>query len=226
MNIHSSFKNFIVLCALSLSYAFAAQPAQPPVPASLQAPFAAIETDDDILIKVYPCDQSTAERGLERTKQEFRRCSGDQTIVSLVSAHKNALRAGHKYCVAEKEMQSCNDPVVRQQLQSCLDYLDLQRYAVYNNGQKDVDFLTKDGRMLVSAYNYRTAQVGVLRFQASILLVQKEKAEAQWQQEKQTLQAQLRGYQLLVDGRQIEGMPNVPGGPAAVKPKLVRRGSH
>ena len=54
MNIHLQLKFFALLCILSAPHIFAAQPAQPPVPALLQAKYAAIDAIDeiDILYKI------------------------------------------------------------------------------------------------------------------------------------------------------------------------------
>ena len=162
---------------------------------------------------------------MANAKEDLKQDSNDPAVVSLAKKDAQKMRSTCKYLATEKEHASCNDHVVRQQLQQQRETFIVQFDANKKEEQKVVNSLVVNQTMPLSAYIYMARRFNVFSGHASILLAQNENLEqdkAQLQQEKQSLLVQLQEYKLLVDGEQIEGMPNVPGG---IKPKHKRRGS-
>ena len=221
MNINTQFKTFALLCALPLSNTFAAQHA---AAEPLQAKLAAIDamSDHEMLCKVFPYSLDFVQQELAHAKQRLQEDNSPAAMV-LAKIQAKTHRSARTYWAISNELTSCNDHARKQFLQSQLDNHNAQFTANVKEAQKAANALVVN--QPVAAYNYAVSRMSVFHRHAALLLAQKEKLEkekAQWQQEKHALITRLKGYELLEDGQQIEGMPNVPGGPKMVH---KRRGS-
>jgi len=222
MNIHTQFKTLALLCALPLSNSFAAQPN------SLYAKIAAIDAmpDHEILSIVMPRTHENAEQCLVDCKNDLKQ-DPFLNANQMPKKHAKVKRLVHKYWVTNKELELCNDNAQKQYLQAQRDGFDAQFAAAKKEEQETLNSLIVNQTMPLATYNYLTRRFNVFQCHASLLLAQKEKLQkeqSQLQQEKQSLLGQLKGYQLLEDGQQIEGMPHAPGG-VPFKKEHKRRGS-
>jgi hypothetical protein len=242
MNTHSAstFKTLTLLCTISLSsLSFAAAPA-PQARPSLEDQLAILEAmeDTEIVCKVLPQSQDDAEQSLADVKRIFQ----DQNSACVKDLRKHQaqyIRLTHQWWAINKEIEGCGDHARRNRLQAQQRELEAKYVVSSAESQKYADSLIWGNMVPLDAYNYKARQSNVFRRHASFLLAQKEKAEKekiqlqqrdiQWLQKEaqsqireQALLAQLKGYQRLEDGPQIEGVPNVPGGPKQV---IKRRGS-
>jgi len=240
MNIHTQLKILALLCALPLSNSFAAKPAPPPN--SLEAKLAAIDamSDHEIVSMVMPSSQENTEQLLMDAKNDLKQ---DPFLAANQLPKKDAKvhRLAHKYWITHKEFESCNNNAQKQYLQAQRDGFNAQCDAAHKEVQEASSVLSVNQAMLMDAYNYQIRSSNVYQLHASLLLAKNEKLQqekdqlqqkeaqlqqdkAQSQQREQLLLAQLRGYQLLEDGQQIEGMPHAPGG-VPFKKEHKRRGS-
>jgi hypothetical protein len=233
MNTHTLFKTLTLLCTISLSsLSFAAAPA-PQARPSLEDQLAILEAmeDTEIVCKVLPQSQDDAEQSLADVKRIFQ----DQNSACVKDLRKHQaqyIRLTHQWWAINKEIEGCGDHERRNHLQAQQDEISA-KYAISDaESQKYADSLRSGNMVPLDAYNYQIQQSNVFRSHASLMLAQKEKAEKekmQFQQEK--AQSQIREQALLAenqnlrnfnDGPQMEGVPNVPGGPKQV---IKRRGS-
>jgi hypothetical protein len=222
----STFKALTLLCTILLSsLSFAAAPA-PQARPSLEDQLAILEAMDDaeIVCRVMPASQDQAEQKLAINKRTFQ--EQDNACAKGLTKHQaKYMRLSHQWWALEKEIDGCGDNARRNHLQAKQREITAKHAVSVAESQKYADSLNSGNMILLDAYNYKVYQSCVFQSHASFLLAQKEKAEKekiQLQQEKQALLAQLKGYQRLEDGPQIEGVPNVPGGPKQV---IKRRGS-
>jgi len=235
MNIHIQITTLALLCALPLSNSFAAQPN------SLEAKLAAIDAmpDHEMLSMVMPRSQENAEQLLMDEKNELKQ---DPFAANQLPRKEAKIdRLMRKYWATRKELELCNDNAQKQYLQAQRDGFDAQHHAARKEAQEAASSLIVNQTMPLAAYNYQISKLNVFELQASLLLAQKEKLQQkeislqqektqlqqekdQLQQREQSLLAQLKGYQLLEDGLQIEGMPHAPGG-VPFKKEHKRRGS-
>ena len=222
MNIQTQFTTFALLCALPISYTFAAQPAAD----SLQAKLAAIDamSDHEMLCKVVPLPLNAAEQVLVYSKQILQE-NNSQSAMVLAKQQAKSRRLSFKYWATLNEIALCDDHTRKQSLQSQLDNFNAQIYANKKEEQKATNSLSVNQMIPVDAFNYMVRRFNVFHDHATFLLAQKEKLEQekkQLQQREQALLAENKNLRALEDGQQIEGMPNVPGGPKIEK---KRRGS-
>jgi len=231
MNIHTQITTLALLCALPLSHSFAAQPAQPN---SLEAKLAAIDAmpDHEMLGSVMPISQESAEYRLMDAKDELKQ---DHFAANqLPKKDVKVQRLSHKYWTARNELESCNNNAQKQYLQAQSGGFNAQCGAACKEAQETASTLCVNETMPLAAYNYQVRRSSVYQLHAALLLAKNEKIQQEkdqlqqkemlWQQNEQSLLAQLKGYQLLEDGLQIEGMPHAPGG-VPFKKEHKRRGS-
>jgi len=233
MNIHTQLKTFALLCALPSSNSFAAQEAVQPN--SLEAKLAAIDAmpDHEILSVVMPKSQELAEQWLMDVKNDLKQ-DPFLAVNQFPKKQAKAHRLAHKYCATRNELESCHNNAQKQYLQAQCDGFEAQCAAALKEVQETTNSLIVKQTIPLAAYNYQVIRSSMYELQASLLLAKNERLqqkEIQWQQEKDQLQqreqsllAQLKGYQLLEDGLQIEGMPHAPGG-VPFKKEHKRRGS-
>lgn len=216
MNFHVNLKTLALLCALPLSHAFAAKPANPAMPASLEEKFAGIDamSDHEVLSKPLTMFQGMAERLLEVSKEDFK--DNFPQVLALKVKEAERERLNNKYALMCTEIESCNDYVRKYNLKAQCERLRYQIDASAIEANKVIKSLIVSEAVPLEAYHYQIRRLNVFQNQAALLQAQKEtekaewqQKEIQWQQERQSLLAQLAEYQ---PGQQIEGASHVPTG--------------
>jgi len=228
MHIHTKLILFAFLSALPLSNSFGSAPAQPASP-SLEEQLAVIDAmpDEDILCTpAANLNENVAKKIFEKYKTKLRTIHlNNPELQQLAMADLVTDRVMQKVHLLHQKLSSCNDPIHKQQLKNQYDAYYSERLKTLDEANKIFQSCRISDRTPKFIITYQIDRARAMSAKGSIWQAQKEKLERekkQWQQEKQVLLAQNKNLQDFIDGRQVEGLPNVPGG---VKQKKERRGS-
>jgi len=207
MNIQATLITLTLLCILHASSVFAAQPASADLPDLLQAELAKIDDmpDYEVLCSIAPVSQDESEQLLELAEEKQglkKHCAmmmeEDPMLALLVKSHSKLFRSSYKYELANNALATCNDNAARQALMLKRDECAAQNDASQKEAQSAVDSLIVNGMIPVAAYSNTAFQLNIYRYQAMLLLNQKEKQEQvwkqkeiKWQQERQALLAMI-----------------------------------
>jgi hypothetical protein len=219
----STFKALTLLCTILLSsLSFAAAPA-PQARPSLEDQLAIIDAMDDaeIVCKVVPTSQDYAEQLLAHDKRIFQE-QNSSYAKEFTKQEAQHFRLNHQWWALVKEIDGCGDNARRNHLQAKQREITAKHAVSVAEMQKYADSLRSGNMVTLEAFNYQVNKLNVFQSHAALLLAQKETEKKQLQQREQALLTENKNLRNFNDGPQIEGVPNVPGGPKQV---IKRRGS-
>jgi len=168
--------------------------------------------NDEVALSLLRSSKQFLRSQMEKNKGRY--VSDDSKVAQL---HRECdaltMRLAHERNVMLEEVASCHDSWSKYELQKRISQndRDLSEYWKKFSAERKILAEQNPDTWRLSC-NMEILRGNYYHDIASYIFLQHKEEKAAWQKRERELQAQLSGYDILENGRQIEGMPNVPGG--------------